>query len=184
MSHACSTCTISTSSCDSLCVSLFCVRFTPNERTRKAVQLGARIFAPHTARSLSLRCAVCAKEKGGYGPQLHLRERPTLPRGRGRRPSAPRGNWLGSSLSSEPRGLTGLSVASHAGVLTRSKISGSLLHRLSRPWHAIYGARAQIFFACAAGDRSSSCSAIAASASSSSDSRCCFLSALRRHLAK
>ena len=91
---------------------------------------------------------------------------------------------LGSSLSSEPRGLTGLSVASHAGVLTRSKISGSLLHRLSRPWHAIYGARAQIFFACAAGDRSSSCSAIAASASSSSDSRCCFLSALRRHLAK
>ena len=46
-------------------------------------------------------------------------------------------DWLGSSLSSEPRGLTGLSVASHAGVLTRSKISGSLLHRLSRPWHGL-----------------------------------------------
>ena len=43
-------------------------------------------------------------------------------------------HWLGSSLSSEPGGLTGLSVASHAGVLARSKISGSLLHRLSRPW--------------------------------------------------
>ena len=45
--------------------------------------------------------------------------------------------WLGSSLSSEPGGLTGLSVASHAGVLARSKISGSLLHRLSRPWHGL-----------------------------------------------
>ena len=45
-------------------------------------------------------------------------------------------DWLGSSLSSEPGGLTGLSVASHAGVLARSKISGSLLHRLSQPWTA------------------------------------------------
>ena len=67
---------------------------------------------------------------------------------------------LGSSLSSEPGGLTGLSVASHAGVLARSKISGSLLHRLSRPWTA-WGQEAptvinvqtirrnpQIFFAC------------------------------------
>ena len=69
-------------------------------------------------------------------------------------------DWLGSSLSSEPGGLTGLSVASHAGVLARSKISGSLLHRLSRPWTA-WGQEAptvinvqtirrnpQIFFAC------------------------------------
>ena len=69
-------------------------------------------------------------------------------------------DWLGSSLSSEPGGLTGLSVASHAGVLARSKISGSLLHRLSRPWHGL-GPRGshrdqrttirrspQIFFAC------------------------------------
>ena len=71
-------------------------------------------------------------------------------------------HWLGSSLSSEPGGLTGLSVASHAGVLARSKISGSLLHRLSRPWTA-WGQEAptvinvqtirrpgnpQIFFAC------------------------------------
>ena len=52
-----------------------------------------------------------------------------------------RTDWLGSravrsSLSSEPGGLAGLSVASHAGVLARSKISGSLLHRLSRPWTA------------------------------------------------
>ena len=61
-------------------------------------------------------------------------------------------------LSSEPRGLAGLSVTSHAGVLTRSKISESLLHRLSRPWHSLgprgshrdqrYGASPQIFFAC------------------------------------
>ena len=29
------------------------------------------------------------------------------------------GHWLGSSLSSEPQGLAGLSVTSHAGVLTR-----------------------------------------------------------------
>ena len=83
----------------------------------------------------------------------------------------------------------GLSVASHAGVLARSKISGSLLHRLSRPWTAWgqeaptvinvqrYGA-APKFSSPAAGDRSFSCSAIAASASSSSDSRCCFLSAI------
>ena len=28
-------------------------------------------------------------------------------------------------------------MASHAGVLARSKISGSLLHRLSRPWHGL-----------------------------------------------
>ena len=65
---------------------------------------------------------------------------------------------LGSSISSEPRGLAGLSVTSHAGVLTRSKISESLLHRLSRPWHSLgprgshrdqrYGASPQIFFAC------------------------------------
>ena len=47
--------------------------------------------------------------------------------------------WLGSSLSSEPRGLAGLSVTSHAGVLTRSKISESLLHGLSLPWHGLPG---------------------------------------------
>ena len=41
------------------------------------------------------------------------------------------------SLRSEPRGLAGLSVLWHAGVLARSKISGSLLHRLSRPWHGL-----------------------------------------------
>ena len=58
-------------SCDSLCVSLFCVRFTPNERnTRKAarpapgVQLGARIFA-RTPHALS-RCGVlCVQKKRG-----------------------------------------------------------------------------------------------------------------------
>ena len=48
-----------------------------------------------------------------------------------------RADWLGSSLSSEPRRLAGLSVPRHAGVLARSKISGSLLHRLSRPWHGL-----------------------------------------------
>ena len=45
--------------------------------------------------------------------------------------------WLGESKSSEPRRLAGLSVPRHAGVLARSKISGSLLHRLSRPWHGL-----------------------------------------------
>ena len=47
--------------------------------------------------------------------------------------------WLGESKSSEPRRLegSGLSVPRHAGVLARSKISGSLLHRLSRPWHGL-----------------------------------------------
>ena len=106
--------------------------------------------------------------------------------------TAPWGHWLGSSLSSEPGGLTGLSVASHAGVLARSKISGSLLHRLSRPWHGLgpggshrdqrYGA-APKFSSPAAGCRSSSCLAIAASASSSSDFRCCSF-ILERRLAK
>ena len=101
-------------------------------------------------------------------------------------------NWLGSSLSSEPRGWTGLSVASHAGVLARSKISGSLLHRLSRPWHGLgpggshrdqrYGA-APKFSSPAEGDGSSSCLAFAASASSSSDFRCCSF-ILERRLAK
>ena len=101
-------------------------------------------------------------------------------------------HWLGSSLSSEPRGLAGLSVLWHAGVLARSKISGSLLHRLSRPWHGLgpggshrdqrYGA-APKFSSPAAGDRSSSCLAIAASASSSFDFRCCSF-ILERRLAK
>ena len=50
------------------------------------------------------------------------------------------------SLSSEPRGLAGLSVPWHAGVLTRSKIGGSLLCGLSRPWHGL--GSPQIFFAC------------------------------------
>ena len=86
----------------------------------------------------------------------------------------------------------GLSVASHAGVLARSKISGSLLHRLSRPWHGLgpggshrdqrYGA-APKFSSPAEGDGSSSCLAIAASASSSSDFRCCSF-ILERRLAK
>ena len=112
------------------------------------------------------------------------------------RPAPPKAkctrHWLGSSLSSEPRGLAGLSVLWHAGVLARSKISGSLLHRLSRPWHGLgpggshrdqrYGA-APKFSSPAAGDRSSSCLAIAASASSSSDFRCCSF-ILERRLAK
>ena len=86
---------------------------------------------------------------------------PTMPKNPTQYPSLSAGrDWLGSSLSSEPGGLTGLSVASHAGVLARSKISGSLLHRLSRPWHGL-GPRGshrdqrttirrspQIFFAC------------------------------------
>ena len=65
---------------------------------------------------------------------------------------------MGSSLSSEPRGLAGLSVPWHAGVLTRSTIGGSLLCRLTLPWHGLgprgshrdqrYGASPQIFFAC------------------------------------
>ena len=101
-------------------------------------------------------------------------------------------HWLGSSLSSEPRGLAGLSVPWHTGVLARSKISGSLLHRLSRPWHGLgpggshrdqrYGA-APKFSSPAEGDGSSSCLAIAASASSSSDFRCCSF-ILERRLAK
>ena len=101
-------------------------------------------------------------------------------------------HWLGESKSSEPRRLAGLSVLKHAGVLARSKISGSLLHRLSRPWHGLgpggshrdqrYGA-APKFSSPAAGDRSSSCLAIAASASSSSDFRCCSF-ILERRLAK
>ena len=85
----------------------------------------------------------------------------------------------------------GLSVASHAGVLARSKISGSLLHRLSRPWHGLgpggshrdqrYGAAPKFFRLRRAPtnpNRPFSCSALAASASSSFDFRCCFLSAI------
>ena len=41
------------------------------------------------------------------------------------------------SRTSEPRGLAGLSVTSHAWVLTRSKVSESLLHGLSLPWHGL-----------------------------------------------
>ena len=96
-------------------------------------------------------------------PRRQPRPLPVYPRwsrgdSRGRRPQGQ--HWLGSSLSSEPRDLAGLSVPWHAGVLTRSKIGGSLLCGLSRPWHGLglpeaptdrdqrYSASPQIFFAC------------------------------------
>ena len=139
----------------------------------------------------------CSEDSNG----VYLWSAPSaqLERGQVQGSAAARRRWragerpaLGSSLSSEPRRLAGLSVPRHAGVLARSKISGSLLHRLSRPWHGLgprgshrdqrYGASPQIFFAC--GGRlliridPPHASAIAASASSPSDSRCCFLSAI------